>query len=236
MNQTVTPVAGLISLVALSVICVWVKGPVIEQDLGSRSRSALQIGGYDAARVSVEGRTITLSGAIASDSEREQAVGIVQAVWGVRGVEDDLTITAPPAVSAPAPAPAPKDDSLSLQDCQDRVNDLLAAQTIQFASYSAVIDESSHPLLTSIVQALGRCPEVTVRIGGHTDATGSDDLNQEISQARADSVRAHLIGLKMSPDRVEAVGYGESAPIADNKKAEGRAANRRIELTLREKP
>jgi len=239
MNQTVVVASGLVALIALSSLAAWLKGPSIEQDLGSRSRSALQVEDFGDTRVSVEGRTITLAGAVPSEDDRDRAGQVVEAVWGVGAVENALTV-APPPPPTPSQPTAPKEvtnaDTLSQGDCQDELNALLAEQSIRFDSYSAVIDAGSHPLLAKLARTLRRCPDTLVEIGGHTDATGPDDLNQEISQARADSVRAHLLDLKMSPDRVEAVGYGEDAPLADNKKTEGRAANRRIEFKLREMP
>ena len=73
-------------------------------------------------------------------------------------------------------------------------------------------------------------PEVRVEVGGHTDSSGPAELNRNLSQQRAESVRQYLIDAGVAPGRITAVGYGEDRPIADNSTAEGRAANRRVEL------
>ncbi|MEC9396557.1 MAG: OmpA family protein, partial [Myxococcota bacterium] len=61
---------------------------------------------------------------------------------------------------------------------------------------------------------------------------GKDEYNQKLSQKRAESVRKYLIGRGIDRDRLEAVGYGEVQPIADNETQEGRAKNRRVEFTI----
>ncbi|MCM2297695.1 MAG: OmpA family protein [Rhodoferax sp.] len=67
---------------------------------------------------------------------------------------------------------------------------------------------------------------------GHTDSVGSDAYNQRLSVARAESVKAYLVSKGVDVKRVQAVGKGESEPIADNATAEGRAKNRRVEVSV----
>lgn len=69
-------------------------------------------------------------------------------------------------------------------------------------------------------------------VEGHTDSRGPDAENQLLSQARAESVRSFLVSRGVPPDRIRAVGKGELAPIADNRTAEGRANNRRVEIII----
>ena len=71
-------------------------------------------------------------------------------------------------------------------------------------------------------------------VEGHTDSFGSDASNNDLSQRRADAVRAYLLSQTGLPEnRIAAIGYGESRPIATNDTAEGRAKNRRIDLVIR---
>ena len=72
----------------------------------------------------------------------------------------------------------------------------------------------------------------TARIEGHTDSRGKRAKNVLLSQQRADSVRAHLIGLGVSPDRMEAKGFGPDQPIETNRTAAGRERNRRVEFVI----
>jgi outer membrane protein OmpA-like peptidoglycan-associated protein len=69
-------------------------------------------------------------------------------------------------------------------------------------------------------------------IEGHTDSQGNEAVNAELSSARAESVRAALVAKGVAADRLTAVGFGESQPIADNATTEGRAANRRVVFNL----
>lgn len=72
----------------------------------------------------------------------------------------------------------------------------------------------------------------TVKITGHTDSTGKPDYNQQLSQKRAEAVRDYLISLGADASKMEVAGMGETQPIADNKTAEGRAKNRRVEVEV----
>jgi outer membrane protein OmpA-like peptidoglycan-associated protein len=68
-------------------------------------------------------------------------------------------------------------------------------------------------------------------ISGHTDSTGSADLNRELSMSRAEAVRDYLVARGVDPSRLEVQGYGADRPIDDNGTIEGRARNRRVEIT-----
>ncbi len=68
-----------------------------------------------------------------------------------------------------------------------------------------------------------------VRIAGHTDGVGDPEENQRLSEARAEAVRDYLVSHGIDASRVEAVGYGDTQPVASNDTDEGRAQNRRIE-------
>lgn len=86
--------------------------------------------------------------------------------------------------------------------------------------------------LDQVAVALKESPDQTIVIEGYTDSVGSDDKNQELSLRRAQSVRDYLISQGIPADRVQAVGRGESSPIASNDNPEGRANNRRVEIVV----
>ena len=71
-----------------------------------------------------------------------------------------------------------------------------------------------------------------IRVEGHTDDRGSSGVNYRLSLSRAQSVRAFLVSQGVKPDRIVAIGKGEDTPIANNKTAEGRANNRRVEIVV----
>jgi OOP family OmpA-OmpF porin len=69
-------------------------------------------------------------------------------------------------------------------------------------------------------------------VAGYTDRIGSDAYNQQLSERRAKAVMDYFIGEGVAPDRLKAVGYGKSKPVASNATEEGRAQNRRVELHI----
>ena len=87
-------------------------------------------------------------------------------------------------------------------------------------------------VLNSVALVLNEDKSTLVTIAGHTDSTGSDAHNMELSQRRALTVAEYLEGQKVALERLAAVGHGETRPIASNDTPEGRAQNRRVELTL----
>jgi outer membrane protein OmpA-like peptidoglycan-associated protein len=104
---------------------------------------------------------------------------------------------------------------------------------IQFATGKATLLPTSYPLLDDVAQALKTHEEVArVQIEGHTDSQGAATANKKLSQGRAESVRTYLVGKGVAPERLEAKGYGEDRPIADNGTPAGREANRRVEFTI----
>ncbi len=107
-----------------------------------------------------------------------------------------------------------------------------AIKGINFATGSAKIQPSSFKVLDQAVQVLKEFGEMRLRIEGHTDNTGVASKNQTLSQARAESVRDYLISKGIAADRLEAVGFGQDRPVADNATAKGRAENRRTEFTV----
>ncbi len=101
---------------------------------------------------------------------------------------------------------------------------------VNFEFGSAVLTGDSYTILEEVFESLREWPEIRVEIRGHTDSIGSKKANQKLSQERAESVKEYLVARGIDPSRLRAVGFGEEDPIADNKSAEGRALNRRVEL------
>jgi OOP family OmpA-OmpF porin len=116
--------------------------------------------------------------------------------------------------------------------CSDRIGEILAGATIQFAAGSATLAPESAPVIDDIAGALRSCPDAAFEIGGHTDSEGSDEGNIRLSQERADAVLAALRRPDLPLLGLTAHGYGEADPVADNATAEGRAQNRRIAFEM----
>ncbi|MFK7861686.1 MAG: OmpA family protein [Granulosicoccus sp.] len=115
------------------------------------------------------------------------------------------------------------------KDLQKALSDLPTLR-ILFQSSSSVIAEESLSVLDEIADVLIAFPETVVTIEGHTDSTGSNEINLELSLSRATSVRSYLVDRGVSVFMLRAKGLGEEIPIADNNTASGRAINRRIEF------
>ena len=105
-------------------------------------------------------------------------------------------------------------------------------QGVTFASGRSVLTEESFATLDEVAASLQAHPEIRIEIAGHTDATGSAEVNTRLSLARARAVMMYLARQGVSPERMVAQGYGPDRPIAPNGTAEGRARNRRVELSI----
>jgi len=103
---------------------------------------------------------------------------------------------------------------------------------ISFASGSASLTPNFSPVLDKIAQTLAEYPDTQVQIVGHTDNTGPDDLNQRLSQNRANAVSLYLGGKGIQPGRMQTEGMGSSMPVASNTTPDGRAQNRRVEIKI----
>ena len=103
---------------------------------------------------------------------------------------------------------------------------------ITFAFNSSNLDPQFYPVLDGVAQTLTEYNQTVVEVAGHTDNVGSDAYNQTLSVQRANSVANYLMGKGLTQQRFIVTGAGESRPIASNDTEAGRAANRRVEITL----
>lgn len=115
---------------------------------------------------------------------------------------------------------------------QQEVDTLLGGTVIEFATGSVALLPSSFRVLRAIAGMLEKDPEVRVRIEGHTDASGTVEENQALSERRAETVKAALVRRGVAAARIETTGFGSSRPLVPERTAEDRALNRRIHLTL----
>lgn len=104
-----------------------------------------------------------------------------------------------------------------------------------FETGSALLQASSTEQLTNIAEILKAFPEVAVKIGGYTDNVGNPQDNLKLSLNRAVNTMQELVNLGIDPSRMEAEGYGDKYPVADNATEEGRQKNRRIDVRVTKK-
>lgn len=107
----------------------------------------------------------------------------------------------------------------------------LVLDGVYFEVNQARLTPNSESILDRVARSLLDWPDVRVEIGGHTDSSGRDAYNLELSERRAAAVRDYLVAQGIEPARLTSRGYGETRPIADNGSDAGRSRNRRVELT-----
>ncbi|MBD3636248.1 MAG: OmpA family protein [Crocinitomicaceae bacterium] len=103
---------------------------------------------------------------------------------------------------------------------------------LHFETGKWTITSSSYAELDELVRYLSLKKNISIEIGGHTDSDGDEASNQQLSQKRADAVKAYLVKKGIAAGRISAVGYGELKPVASNATAEGKALNRRTEVKI----
>jgi len=131
-----------------------------------------------------------------------------------------MAAPAPPPPPPPPPPPAPTSEKVTF-----------AADAFFDFGKSTLKPEAKAKLDDLVAKTAGVNLEVIIAVG-HTDNVGSDAFNQKLSVARAEAVKAYLVGKGVEKNRVYTEGKGEKQPVADNKTAEGRAKNRRVEIEV----
>jgi OmpA-OmpF porin, OOP family len=121
-------------------------------------------------------------------------------------------------------------------ECKADVDAVLTGQKITFTPGSAEIATTAQSTIGALAEVLADCPGLRAEIAGHTDSQGSEGGNLALSQARAEAVLIALQGRGVDTSGMQAQGYGEAQPIADNDTQDGREANRRIAFTLLDQP
>ncbi len=111
-------------------------------------------------------------------------------------------------------------------------NRIIVNEKVHFVSGEARLAADSSALLDQVVDVLVNDKNIRIRIEGHTDNVGKDNSNQKLSQARAEAVRTYLADQGIDGNRLEAVGFGSSRPIAPNLTRRGREQNRRVEFYI----
>lgn len=106
---------------------------------------------------------------------------------------------------------------------------------VLFDVNSATLDSDGRSTLEDVALVLGEYNKTAVVVQGHTDSTGSEEHNQDLSERRAKSVQNYLVTRGVDPDRLATLGFGESEPVASNDTESGRRQNRRVDIMLRGK-
>jgi OmpA-OmpF porin, OOP family len=187
--------------------------------------SAAHLGLEEMARlkngeVTISGKELTIKGAAESD----------QVANDIRSV---LSTDLPPGFKSHDQISVMSVEEKAADSCQTLMRQTTAKGTINFERAKADLTSDSTQTLKDLAQIANECPSFSIQIEGHTDAEGTDERNQRLSDRRARAVADFLAQNGVDGRRLTTVGYGATRPIADNATAEGRAKNRRIEFTVR---
>ncbi len=117
--------------------------------------------------------------------------------------------------------------------CEDQFLSALRIENVEFRKSSAAVGTNASRMLDALVEIAFDCPSLSITVTGHTDNTGNETINLDLSKARAESVVAYMSEHGIEPARLEANGAGSALPIASNEDAAGRQVNRRIEFELK---
>ena len=143
--------------------------------------------------------------------------------------EDDLCPDEAEVVNGEKDTDGCPDDILAVRSPEK----IVILEKLYFASGKDRILRRSFPVLDAVASILSGAPDILqVRVEGHTDSRGRDSYNQRLSQRRAEAVMRRLIAAGISAERLEAAGYGETRPVAENDTDEGRERNRRVEFLI----
>ncbi len=152
---------------------------------------------------------------------------------GVNAAASTVPQAVPTAVAASTQSVALETSgNFSVEECTGRFDILSQTRAINFRFGSSELDDDSYLMLGTLLDIIKRCPDMNIVVGGHTDSSGSDATNMQLSSARAESVTNYLLENDVEADRVRSVGFGESSPLVPNDTQRNRARNRRIEFTI----
>ncbi|HEY8518263.1 MAG TPA: OmpA family protein [Candidatus Binatia bacterium] len=197
-----------------------ISGPLDEDGGGLAVHAVLggNVGAGINVGVFVRFEEVFLRPSAARDNDRDDRQMVMSGIQVNWHFEPEPVEAPPPPPPPPPPAPVTKRK--------------IILRGVHFDFDKSNIRPDARPILDEAIRVLKEEPDIRVRIEGHTDSIGTEQYNLRLSQRRADAVRRYLIDGGIAASRLEAVGKGESQPVASNDTADGRAQNRRAELIV----
>jgi len=192
---------------------------VTDPNTGERKISRAAIGGAGGA-----GLGYLLGGLIGGKTGRILGAGIGGVGGAVIGNQIDQQIRELDEATAGT--------GVDVTETPDGTGILVNLPDVTFAVDSTNVSPAFRSALDSVAQSMIQYPNSLVDVMGHTDSTGSETYNLDLSRRRAESVANYLVSRGVSRARLETIGYGEQYPVADNSTADGRQQNRRVEIRI----
>jgi len=227
-RPAIAVLAGLIAVIALAFVQYDRTGAEMANRLETSARAAITaVGGkgvkadFHTASGSFTRHPVLSGGNGLNEKVRARVARAVAAIPGVGGVRwIDGTIMAQRSTDTPRPP----------MHCQDDVDALLRSRTIRFEESSAKLDPASRELVGEVARALRPCLGAIIAITGHTDSSGPEPGNIELSEARAQAVEAALVARGIPADGLRSTGVGSAQPVKGLDPRD--PANRRIEFSV----
>ena len=192
---------------------------VTDPNTGNQVISRTAIGGIGGA-----GLGYLLGGLVGGKTARIIGAGIGGAAGGYVGYRMDEQIRELDEVTAGT--------GVEVSETPNGDGILVNFPDVTFAVNSTTVSTQMRTTLDGVAQSLVQYPNSLIDVMGHTDSTGSDEYNLDLSRRRAESVSNYLVSRGVARARVESIGYGEEFPIADNGTEAGRSQNRRVEIRI----
>ncbi len=197
--------------------------PMSEADMAAKAAAE------EKARMEAEAEKKRLAEADAARKLKEEADAKAAAEAKMKA-EEDAKLRAAEEAEAKALAAA---EAIKVRNAEVSRRFSASLQGLKFNSSQSTFKQESYARMDEAVAVLNEYPDINVLIQGHTDSQGAADTNRNLSQKRADAVKAYLVSKGINSSRLSTSGLGEEYPIADNNTATGRAQNRRVEFIIR---
>jgi peptidoglycan-binding protein ArfA len=177
----------------------------------------------------INGDTLTLTGTAPSEDGKSAVEAAAKAAWPNIKIINNIQVSQAPAPPATPAPPAPGAGPCA--SLQADISGLLATP-INFQTDGFSLTSESQGQLTQVADKLKACPNSKIAVVGNTDNTGNDAINIPLSDNRAKSVADYLISQGVPAAGITSSGVGSTQPIASNDTPDGRAQNRRVDITV----
>lgn len=201
--------------------------------LGSVFNAAVSMPDF---KFKIDGGTVTLMGTAASEAVKSAVSAAAKTAWPNFTLSNNILVLpdAPQAPTSLAPSAFPAPAHTPGGDCGNLQADITAllSTPVTFGTNGKTLNADSRRQLSRVAEKLTGCHNARVVVSGYTDNTGNDGINVPLSAGRAKAVADFLVAQGVPAHRVTAKGFGSADAVAGNATPEGRAQNRRVEITV----